>query len=536
VSRDITDGAAHDVCIDDHGLAAIDILLHAGRVVEAAELVELAFLEGTLSGTTGAQLRLKLASALLLNGQAAEALGHAEVILAESGLDDEIYRAAQLSRLLALMAHDEFAATREPAVAILAATPSAREDESLAGALTTMGSLAWTEGRVSDSILLLGAAVTRARRGRFADRAMHPRQSLAALLAAIGEFDEAEALLTEDLADIRLGDDRGWAVGVAVRRSRLHLGAGRIAQAVADANAALALAEEMGAGLFVPLAQTTLALAALHKGDLEAAMAHLERCVAEAPSSKGGFASFLGAWIQARVSYAADGPGVAVKSLAGVFDNLPANKRLLLEEPAVAAWMVRTALAAGDQRRAAAVADAAAQLATTNGEFPSVVAIASHARGLVDKDAAALLAAFSDHGHPWTRASAAEDASAVLVAEGQTMPGRNLLGSAIALYEHAGADHDAQRARRRLRQLRPPTGPRTARRGASDWSSLTEAERRVAALVAQGVTNDQIGERMYLSRPTVDFHLRQIFGKLALETREQLVRLTRQHPPSGRDE
>jgi hypothetical protein len=60
-----------------------------------------------------------------------------------------------------LGAVDEFAAAREPALAILSATPSPGEDESMAGALATIGSVAWTEGRVADSILLLLAAVTR---------------------------------------------------------------------------------------------------------------------------------------------------------------------------------------------------------------------------------------------------------------------------------------------------------------------------------------------------------------------------------------
>jgi hypothetical protein len=122
-------------------LQGVHALLAAGRVVEAVELVELASFEGTLSGRSAAQLRLRLSSALLMNGYTAEALNQAEAVLAESGLD-EIYSAAQLSRLLALMAHQEFAAAREPAVAILAATPSPGEDESMAGALTTMGSVA----------------------------------------------------------------------------------------------------------------------------------------------------------------------------------------------------------------------------------------------------------------------------------------------------------------------------------------------------------------------------------------------------------
>ncbi|MEY2402996.1 MAG: hypothetical protein QOD38_547, partial [Acidimicrobiaceae bacterium] len=46
------------------------------------------------------------------------------------------------------------------------------------------------------------------------------------------------------------------------------------------------------------------------------------------------------------------------------------------------------------------------------------------------------------------------------------------------------------------------------------WQSLTDTERQVAFLVAEGLTNAQVGQRMFLSRHTIDFHLRQIFRKL----------------------
>jgi hypothetical protein len=159
---------------DDDPATAVDALLTAGQVPEAAELVEVALLGGLLAGTAGAHVRLKVASALVMNGAATDALRHADAVLMETGLDDEVYSSAQLTRLMALMAHDEFASTRAPAVAILGATTSPDDDASVAAALTTMGSVAWTEGRVADSIMLLRAAVTRSRRGRFADRAMHP--------------------------------------------------------------------------------------------------------------------------------------------------------------------------------------------------------------------------------------------------------------------------------------------------------------------------------------------------------------------------
>jgi DNA-binding CsgD family transcriptional regulator len=56
------------------------------------------------------------------------------------------------------------------------------------------------------------------------------------------------------------------------------------------------------------------------------------------------------------------------------------------------------------------------------------------------------------------------------------------------------------------------------------WQSLTDTERQVALLVAEGLTNAQAGERMFLSRHTIDFHLRQIFRKLNVHSRVGMTR------------
>ena len=54
--------------------------------------------------------------------------------------------------------------------------------------------------------------------------------------------------------------------------------------------------------------------------------------------------------------------------------------------------------------------------------------------------------------------------------------------------------------------------------------SLTDSERQVALLVAEGLTNAQVGQRMFLSRHTIDFHLRQIFRKLNVHSRVAMTR------------
>jgi DNA-binding CsgD family transcriptional regulator len=57
------------------------------------------------------------------------------------------------------------------------------------------------------------------------------------------------------------------------------------------------------------------------------------------------------------------------------------------------------------------------------------------------------------------------------------------------------------------------------------WAALSPAERRVADLVVEGLTNRQIAEMSNLSRHTVDFQLRQVFRKLDVHSRVHLARL-----------
>ena len=59
------------------------------------------------------------------------------------------------------------------------------------------------------------------------------------------------------------------------------------------------------------------------------------------------------------------------------------------------------------------------------------------------------------------------------------------------------------------------------------WDSLTPSEREVAVLVAQGLTNSEVAERLRMSRYTVDGRLRRVYVKLDVGTRSS-------SPPSTR--
>src|SRR6201996_65464 len=109
---------------------------------------------------------------------------------------------------------------------------------------------------------------------------------------------------------------------------------------------------------------------------------------------------------------------------------------------------------------------------------------------------------------------------------------RNWLTAASQLFRQIGAVEFAHRAQRELdatmpagrrdRGLSPPScGPR-----------LTLTERRIAELAATGATNREIAVELFVSRRTVDHHLRNTYGKLGVSSQRQLVAVLPAHPPA----
>ena len=73
-------------------------------------------------------------------------------------------------------------------------------------------------------------------------------------------------------------------------------------------------------------------------------------------------------------------------------------------------------------------------------------------------------------------------------------------------------------------------GPRVKhRRAPRGWESLTPAEAKIAALVAQGMTNPQIASRLFLSHRTVATHVSHILGKLNVRSRIDIAREAATH-------
>jgi DNA-binding CsgD family transcriptional regulator/tetratricopeptide (TPR) repeat protein len=234
--------------------------------------------------------------------------------------------------------------------------------------------------------------------------------------------------------------------------------AGNWDEALAEAQASLELAEEVGENYFRVSGQIVRSLILLHRNDLPGAVEAVEAAEAELSATGPRYRSHWARWARALVLEAEGQAGQAYAVLAGCWDWC-ARHGLALEYRMLGPDLVRLALASGDADQA-----------------------------------------------------------------------RPLLEEALAFYEQLDAARDLARTEAVLRGAGIGRGRRGPRgRPKFGWASLTPAEQAVVALVADGLTNPQIGARLYISRRTVQTHLVHVFAKLDIASRAQLAAQVARH-------
>ena len=95
------------------------------------------------------------------------------------------------------------------------------------------------------------------------------------------------------------------------------------------------------------------------------------------------------------------------------------------------------------------------------------------------------------------------------------------LRSACTSFEDMGMGAFAERARRELRA----SGETARKRRDETRVQLTEQEGQIARLAREGLTNSEIGTRLFISSRTVQYHLSKVFTKLEITSRAQLGRV-----------
>ena len=143
--------------------------------------------------------------------------------------------------------------------------------------------------------------------------------------------------------------------------------------------------------------------------------------------------------------------------------------------------------------------------------------LAGAAQGNVDEAVTLLEQAVARHaelGANFDRARALLALGIVLRRARKKRGAHEAIASALASFEQLGAASWVKRARAELGRL----GGRTREEG------LTSAERRVAALVAEGRTNHEVAAALFLSERTVASHLTRVYAKLGVRSRTELAR------------
>jgi DNA-binding CsgD family transcriptional regulator len=101
---------------------------------------------------------------------------------------------------------------------------------------------------------------------------------------------------------------------------------------------------------------------------------------------------------------------------------------------------------------------------------------------------------------------------------------RELLREALAEFERIGAPRWVERARAELARVggRAPSG-----------DELTATERRIAELVASGLSNREVAERAFVSVKTVEASLTRVYRKLGVRSRAGLAAVLAAEPPGA---
>ena len=525
--------------------AAIDLraelarsLLFAGRWTEGERVTR--ELTATVGGAPASgDLLVALAHAGALRGTLPEATVREVDAAVERSDESDPDRCRLLATAaLAHLFHGDLSDARRLSGLATEAALLAGDELRLCQALVVSSSVAWHEGRGNDAVESAERATELARRlpAGLAGLAQIPSLQLAMGLSLLQRFDEALTAFGDGMGEAERTNNV-WSLAQlhqALGVSRFY--AGDLDGAEGEFEAALSLWNDLGTELWAAIQEAWLGRIALHRGDHAGARGRLELAEqalpAGAPWAPGRNVAVLGL-TRALVGEVDGEPAAA-------FEALERAREAVADSGAALFYLrfgpehVRLALAVGERAAAeemtVATERVAAEVGTTAARGQAL-----RCRGLLEGDAELLAAAVEAHRGGPSRielAGAAEDAGRAVAAAGDAKRAAELLGEALAIWEAAAAAHDAGRVRAAMRELGAKPGARGPRRRAlSGWDALTDSELRVLELVREGLTYREIGERLFISRRTVETHVSRVFDKLGVRSRAELAaRLLERNP------
>jgi DNA-binding CsgD family transcriptional regulator len=454
----------------------------------------------------------------------------AEQALAEIG-DDDASRARLHSLLGEYLWSGGVAAMLEHLRAALAAAERAGDEEQQVLAFVNIVRKEVVTGRMTPGLLERATGLADATTGRLLARVPefeNPATQLGVALLYLNRFDDARALLERSHADSLLQGAYPAALFACPALTELMCELGDWQSAAAYAAEFAELCDQLGLDEPSPWSLYATALVDAHLGNVDDARAAASRGVTIAaemgppgvvPMNQGvlGFVELSLGNVAAAVGFLRP----AARCLHDAEWREPCTG---LKPNAIEALV-----SAGELDEAADVLADLEDWSRTVGA-PATLAACSRCRGLLSAargDHEGALAAFGEALEAYERLPTPFDRARTLLALGSVQrrarrkrAASESLEAALAAFEELGARLWAEKARAELAQL----GGRRAQDG-----QLTPTESRIAALVAQGRTNQQVADALFVSPKTVEWNLSKIYRKLQVRSRSELAaKLARQ--------
>ena len=341
----------------------------------------------------------------------------------------------------------------------------------------------------------------------------------------VGDLDTARELFSSSVAAQRAQGRLGLVARAQVLSGWSAMHVGRLSDVMPALDEGMRLAEETSQQFIVTTAYSALAQYHALRGDLEAgeaALVEAERVELEAPAD-GLLANIRAA--HGMLDLAAGRYDDAFDQLRRIYEPGEAGYHTV-----VRSWVVSDLVdaaipsgRAGDAARYLAALEAEPGLMASPWQRISM----AYARAVMaadGNDADAAEAAFSAalavdlQRWPLPKARLLLAYGSWLRRQRRVVESRTPLRTARELFDAMGVAWMGERARREL----GASGEASRARGAHTLDELTPQELQIARLAADGLSNREIGERLYLSHRTVGFHLYHVYPKLGVSSRAQL--------------
>jgi DNA-binding CsgD family transcriptional regulator len=352
------------------------------------------------------------------------------------------------------------------------------------------------------------------------------------LLSVLDRHDEALEVATDGLA-AAMRDRQGWAYEMfETWRGRLLFRTGHLSEARATLEGRFDLEDGTHAAAVLDAAGiVALGRLALHMGDTREVrrMGDVAHVMFErgTPAVRGH-----AGWLLALYAMA-DGDADAAREWLRI-DGGPEGRPILPRFPMDVAdevHLARMARASHDVELGELALGKARHRAALNPAVASMAANAAHVTGLLQGSREHLEEAVDllERGPRRLEFASALEDLGVCLAGTDRDAGIDALSRALAVDTEVGAVWDARRVRSRLRDLGVRRRVVATEPDSTGWASMTASEVAVARLVAQGLTNREVAERLFVSPHTVNSHLRHVFVRLGINSRAELARLAGEH-------